>query len=102
MPQPQDGDITAYGIAKKMWIMDIDDLLNSSHSAPRKQSEQIVGRLNHAACAFPIARHFLASIHSAQYRATKSRYTTMSADVKPTPRLWKLLLKHIHSGASLT
>ena len=85
----------------QLWLRDIDKVLIPNKSASGKQLEQLVGRLNHAAGALPITRHFLASIRTAQYRAQKYRFTRLSAEEKHTLRFWKLILKYIHSGVSL-
>jgi hypothetical protein len=65
----------------KRWISDINKLLSSTKDC-FKHLETTIGRLNHVASIYSAMRQFLGHIYQAQYRSSKSGWTTLSYNEK--------------------
>jgi len=65
----------------KRWITDIERLL-SSPKVRFKHLETTIGRLNHVTSIYSTMRHFMGHIYQAQFRSSKSGWTTLSYNEK--------------------
>ena len=86
------------------WMGELNSMRQSTR-VNRKELEQLLGRLNHAAYVMPIARHFLGRIREAVGPTTGRRLrgstTELSEAVRSDLKLWEDLLVHASRGLSM-
>jgi hypothetical protein len=66
-----------------------------------KSLEVTIGRLNHAGCIVPLARHFLSRLRTAWYAAQHRRETRLHPAQHADLRLWLRFLAWARAGISL-
>jgi hypothetical protein len=75
--------------------------LSSSSKAKHKTLESTIGHLNHVACIYSPMRHFMGHLYQAQYRASKSGWTSLTTNEKMDLHLLLSFLKSAFDGLSM-
>jgi len=82
------------------WSTDIEKLL-AAPKAHFKDIESLTGHLNHVASIYSIMHHFMGRLYQAQFRSSKSGWTSLTYNEKADLHLLRLFIQTASKGISV-